>query len=81
MEAGRRFSGVVAIALATLVLASCAPPAPGGGVVPGQAQPESQTARKKILNMGLRTIIDASAPAQAVWVQVSEALAARAMVK
>jgi peptide/nickel transport system substrate-binding protein len=54
----RTFASVSAIVLAALLM-SCAPGAPEAAGGLRQNQPESQPGRKKVLNMGLRTIIDA----------------------
>src|SRR5947209_9317265 len=59
MAHGRTFAGVSAIILAWALLVSCAPVAPEAAAGLRQNQPESQPGRKKVLNMGLRTIIDA----------------------
>ena len=59
MTSRRTFAGALAILAAAVVATSCAPSARSPGASPGQPQPESQPARKKVLNMGLRTIIDA----------------------
>ena len=58
MASGRALACLSAAVAAATVLMSCAPatPSAGGGGV--QSQAESQPARKKVLNMGLRTIID-----------------------
>src|SRR6266542_4515698 len=58
MRSHRAFVGLSAAIVAATVLMSCAP-APSSGVGRGQSPAESQPARKKVLNMGLRTIIDA----------------------